>query len=49
LARLRDFRPTKTKGEKGDIETTVVDEFRRFLASAVDSNGAGQTTVLEIK
>ena len=30
---LHDFKPSKTKVEKGDIET-VVGEFRRFLETA---------------
>ena len=32
---LHDFKPSKTKVEKGDIET-VVGEFRKFLETAVD-------------
>jgi hypothetical protein len=45
---LNDFHPTKTKVEKGDIES-VVGEFRKFLESAVDGDGKGQSTILEIK
>jgi hypothetical protein len=45
---LNEFRPTKTKVEKGDIES-VVGEFRTFLKSAVDDEGEGQSTILEIK
>jgi hypothetical protein len=45
---LHDFQPSKTKVEKGDIET-VVGEFRHFLETAVDGDGEGQSTILEIK
>jgi hypothetical protein len=45
---LNTFRPTKTKVEKGDIES-VVGEFRRFLHTAVDGDGKDQSTILEIK
>lgn len=45
---LRDFKPSKTKVEKGDVET-VVGEFRKFLESAVDGDGTSQSTILEIK
>ena len=45
---LQDFKPSKTKVEKGDIET-VVGEFRKFLERAVDGEGKGQSTLLEIK
>ena len=45
---LHDFKPSKTKVEKGDIET-VVGEFRKFLETAVDGDGKGQSTILEIK
>ena len=45
---LQDFHPTKTKVEKGDIES-VVGEFRKFLETAVDGDGKGQSTILEIK
>ena len=45
---LHDFKPSKTKVEKGDIET-VVGEFRKFLETAVDGDGKSQSTILEIK
>jgi hypothetical protein len=45
---LNEFHPTKTKVEKGDIEG-VVGEFRRFLETAVEGDGKGQSTILEIK
>jgi hypothetical protein len=45
---LHDFKPSKTKVEKGDIEI-VVAEFRRFLQKAVDGDGNSQSTILEIK
>jgi len=45
---LHDFKPSKTKVEKTDIET-VVGEFRNFLEKAVDGDGKGQSTILEIK
>ena len=45
---LQEFHPSKTKVEKGDIET-VVGEFRKFLETAVDGDGKGQSTILEIK
>jgi hypothetical protein len=45
---LNEFHPTKTKVEKADIES-VVGEFRKFLESAVDGDGKGQSTILEIK
>jgi hypothetical protein len=45
---LNEFHPTKTKVEKGDIEL-VVGEFRAFLETAVDGDGKGQSTILEIK
>ena len=48
VVHLHDFRPTKTKVEKADIEG-VVGEFRRFLETAVDGDGKGQSTILEIK
>jgi hypothetical protein len=48
IVHLHDFQPSKTKVEKGDIET-VVDEFRKFLDAAVDGDGKGQSTILEIK
>jgi len=45
---LNEFHPTKTKVEKGDIES-VVGEFREFLETAVDGDGKCQSTILEIK
>ncbi len=48
VVRLHDFRPTKTKLEKADIEG-VVGEFRRFLEAALDGDGKGQSTILEFK
>jgi hypothetical protein len=45
---LHEFHPTKTKVEKSEIEG-VVGEFRRFLEKAVDGDGKGQSTILEIK
>ena len=45
---LHEFHPTKTKVEKGDIES-VVGEFREFLETAVAGDGKGQSTILEIK
>jgi hypothetical protein len=48
VVRLQDFQPTKTKVEKGDIET-VVREFRKFLEAALDGEGTNQTTILEVK
>ena len=48
MIHLNEFQPTKTKVEKGDIES-VVGEFRKFLETAVDGDGKGQSTILEIK
>jgi hypothetical protein len=48
VVHLSEFRPTKTKVEKSDIET-VVGEFRQFLENAVDGDGKSQSTILEIK
>jgi hypothetical protein len=45
---LHDFKPSKTKIEKGDIET-VVGEFRKFLEVAVGGDGKSQSTILELK
>ena len=45
---LHDFHPSKTKVERGDIET-VVGEFRTFLETAMDGDGKGQSTILEVK
>jgi hypothetical protein len=46
--RLQDCRPPQTMVEPGDIER-VVGEFRQFLEAAVDADGNGHTTILEIK
>jgi hypothetical protein len=48
IIHLQEFHPTKTKVEKSDIEG-VVGEFRKFLEKAVDGDGKGQSTILEIK
>ena len=48
VIRLQEFKPSRTKVEKSDIET-VVGEFRKFLETAVDGDGMGQSTILEIK
>jgi hypothetical protein len=48
VVRLQDFRPSKGTLEKGDIET-VVGEFRKFLEAAVNGDGAGQSTIVEIR
>jgi len=48
VVHLHDFLPSKTKVEKGDIET-VVCEFRKFLETALDADGKSQFTILEIK
>lgn len=48
VVHLHEFRPTKTKVEKGDVET-IVGEFRTFLETAVDGDGKSQSTILEIK
>jgi hypothetical protein len=48
VVHLKAFQPSKTKVEKGDIET-VVGEFRKFLENAVDGDGKSQSTILEIK
>jgi len=48
VVHLNEFRPTRTKVEKSDIET-VVGEFRQFLKNAVDGDGKDQSTILEIK
>jgi hypothetical protein len=45
---LHEFKPSKIKAEKADIET-VVGEFRAFLETAVRGDGNGQSTILEIK
>jgi hypothetical protein len=48
VVHLNEFHPTKTKVEKSDIES-IVGEFRKFLETAVDNDGKGQSTILEIK
>jgi hypothetical protein len=45
---LHDFKPSKTKFEKGDIEG-VVSEFRRFLEMALAADGKEQSTIVEIR
>lgn len=45
---LNEFHPTNTKVERNDIEN-VVGEFRKFLEIAVDDDGDGHSTILEIK
>ena len=44
---LNDFHPAKSKVEKADIES-VVGEFRKFLETAAEGDGKGQSTILEI-
>ncbi|MGA7501638.1 MAG: hypothetical protein WBX00_33315 [Isosphaeraceae bacterium] len=46
--RLRDFKPTKAKVERSEMET-VVQEFRRFLEAAVDGEAKDQTIMVEIR
>ena len=41
-------RLSKTKVDKGDIEA-VVGEFREFLETALDADGAEQSTIAEIR
>ena len=48
VIRLSDFKPSKTKGDKGDIEA-VVGEFREFLETALGADGAEQSTIGEIR
>jgi hypothetical protein len=48
VVNLTDFQPSKTKVEKGDIDA-VVGDFRTFLEKAMDGDGKGQSTILEIK
>ena len=48
VIRLSDFKPSKTKVDKGDIET-VVGEFREFLETALGADGAEQSTIAEIR
>jgi hypothetical protein len=45
---LNEFHPSNTKVEKNGIES-VVCEFRTFLETAMDGDGKGQSTILEIK
>jgi hypothetical protein len=45
---VQEFKPSKTKDEKSDIET-IVGEFRNFLESAVDCDGKSQSTNLGIR
>ncbi len=45
---LHHFKPSKTKVEKGDVDT-VVGEFGKFLEMAVDGDGKEQSTILEIR
>jgi len=46
--RLPDFKPTKAKVERSEMET-VVQEFRRFLEAAVDGEEKDQTIMVEIR
>jgi len=48
VIRLSDFKPSKTKVDKGDIEA-VVGEFREFLETALGADGAEQSTIAEIR
>ncbi len=48
VVHLQDFRPSKTKVEKADIET-VVSEFRRFLETALDARDGKQSIIGEIR
>lgn len=48
VVHLQDFRPSKTKVEKADIET-VVGEFRRFLETALDDRDGKQSIMGEIR
>ncbi len=48
VVHLQDFRPSKTKVEKADIET-VVGEFRRFLETALDDRDGKQSIIGEIR
>ena len=45
---LREFKPTKAKVERSEMET-VVQEFRRFLEAAVDGEEKDQTIMVEIR
>ena len=46
--RLSDFKPSKTTLEKNDVNA-VVEEFRKFLDSAFESDGKQQSVVVEFK
>ena len=48
VIRLSDFKPSKTKVNKGDIEA-VVGEFREFLETALGADRAEQSTIAEIR
>src|SRR5208337_4301957 len=48
VIRLSDFKPSKTKVDKGDIEA-VVGEFHEFLETALGADGAEQSTIAEIR
>ena len=48
VIRLSDFKPSKTKVDKGDIEA-VVGEFREFLEAAAQVDSGGQSRIFEIK
>ena len=43
-----DFKPSKTKLEKADIDT-VVGEFRKFLETALDGDARAESTIVEIR
>ena len=45
---LHDFKPSKTKVEKGNIEN-VVGEFRTFLETALDGDARAESTIVEIR
>jgi hypothetical protein len=45
---LHDFKPSKTKVEKADIDT-VVGEFRKFLETALDGDARAESTIVEIR
>ena len=48
MVHLHDFKPSKTKVEKADIET-VVGEFRKFLETALDGDARAESTIVEIR
>jgi hypothetical protein len=48
VVHIQEFKPSKTKVEKGDIET-VVGEFRQFLENAVNGDGPRQSIIVEIR